>query len=116
MKEEIASVHSKIKVKIGEFDLGSPLIKEIVKNHVILRGVEELYEKIGFLTRLKREGKLSVVEPSEEICSSYLEKADNCLKSASNLLRNDPYENSVSMSYYAMYNSLTALLQSRREM
>jgi len=48
VKEEIASVHSKIKVKIGEFDLGSPLIKEIVKNHVILRGVEEFYEKIGF--------------------------------------------------------------------
>lgn len=66
--------------------------------------------KPGFLVKLKKEGKLELVEPSEDICSSYLEKADKCLKSAKLLLQNDLYENSVSMSYYAMYNSLTALL------
>jgi len=48
VKDEIESVHSKINVKIGEFNLNSPLIKEIIKNHIILRGVEEFYEKIGF--------------------------------------------------------------------
>lgn len=48
VKEEIESIHSKINAKIGELDLNSPLIKEIIKNHVILRGVEEFYEKIGF--------------------------------------------------------------------
>lgn len=47
-KEEVESVHSKIKVKIGDFDLNSSLIKEIIKNHVILRGVEDFYEKIKF--------------------------------------------------------------------
>jgi len=67
-------------------------------------------KKSGFLTKLRKEGKLQLVEPSENICNSYLEKADNCLRSAKLLLQNDLYENSVSMSYYAMYNSLTALL------
>jgi uncharacterized protein (UPF0332 family) len=63
-----------------------------------------------FLSKLKDEGKLQLVEPSEDICSSYLKKADDCLKSARILLQNDLHENSVPMSYYAMYNSLTALL------
>jgi len=66
--------------------------------------------KPSFLSKLKREGKIYLVEPSEEICNSYLEKAENCLKSASILLDNRLYENSISMSYYVMYNSLTALL------
>jgi len=66
--------------------------------------------KNKFLNKLKREGKLEFVECSEEICDSYLEKADNCLISAKILFKNYLYENSVSMSYYAMYNSLVALL------
>lgn len=67
-------------------------------------------KKPSFLNKLRVEGKLKLVEPSEEISSSYIEKADKCLKSAKILLRNNLYENSVSMSYYTMYNSLTALL------
>lgn len=67
-------------------------------------------KKPSFLSKLKSEGKLELVEPSEEICKSYIGKADNCLKSAKLLLEHNLYENSVSMSYYAMYNSLTALL------
>ena len=67
-------------------------------------------KKQNFLSELKRTGKLRIVEPSEEICSSYLEKSNNCLISAKILLKNKLYENSVSEAYYAMYNSLTALL------
>lgn len=67
-------------------------------------------KKPSFLNKLKAKGKLELVEPSEEICNSYLEKADNCLKSAKILLQNNLYENSVSLSYYAMYDSLTAVL------
>lgn len=48
VKECLESVHSKISVKIGEFDLGHPLIREVVNNHIILRGVEEFYEKTKF--------------------------------------------------------------------
>ncbi len=66
--------------------------------------------KLNFLHKLNEEGKLVLVEPSEEICQSYLEKAGDCLKSAKILRDNQLYENSISLSYYAMYNSLTALL------
>src|SRR3989344_5782234 len=58
LKEELESINSKIKVKIGIFDLESNLIKEIVKNHIILKGVEEFYEKTKFLSKLKAEDKL----------------------------------------------------------
>src|SRR3989344_5520009 len=63
-----------------------------------------------FLNKLKKEEKLELVEPSEEISDSYFEKSANCLKSAKLLLQNNLYENSISMSYYAMYNLLLALL------
>src|SRR3989338_7199570 len=64
----------------------------------------------GFLSKLKEDGKLELVDPSEEVYRSYLEKSDGCMKSAKILLDNNLYENSITMSYYAMYNSLTALL------
>lgn len=67
-------------------------------------------KKQDFLSKLKKANKLTIVEPSEEICSSYLEKSSNCLISAKILFKNELYENSVSEAYYAMYNSLTALL------
>lgn len=49
IKDKVESLHSKIKAKIGTFDLDSMLIKEIMKNHIILKGVEEFYEKTKFL-------------------------------------------------------------------
>ena len=45
VKQTIENIHSKINVKIGEFYLKSPLIKEIIKDHIIIRGVELFYEK-----------------------------------------------------------------------
>ena len=63
-----------------------------------------------FLNKLKKEEKLELVEPSEDICNSYSEKSANCLKSAKLLLQNNLYENSIGQSYYAMYNLLLALL------
>lgn len=67
-------------------------------------------KKINFLKQIKKERKLELVEPSEEMTSSYLEKTENCLKSAKILFKNELYENSVSESYYCMYNSLLSLL------
>ncbi|MFO7872691.1 MAG: HEPN domain-containing protein [Candidatus Undinarchaeales archaeon] len=64
----------------------------------------------NFLNKMKAKGKLELVEPSEDISNSYLEKSENCLESARLLRDNNLYENSISMSYYSMYNSLTALL------
>ncbi len=63
-----------------------------------------------FLDNLKKEGKLELVDPSQEIQRSYSEKSANCFKSAKLLLLNDLYENSIGMSYYAMYDQLFALL------
>jgi len=48
VKEAVEAVHSRISVKIGELDTSSQLVREIVRNHVILQGVEEFYGKIGF--------------------------------------------------------------------
>ena len=48
VKENAEMVHSNIRVKIGDFNKDSQLIKEIIKNHVILQGVEEFYEKTRF--------------------------------------------------------------------
>lgn len=45
VKKSIEDVHSKLSIKIGTFDIKSPLIKEIIKDHVILRGIEVFYEK-----------------------------------------------------------------------
>ncbi len=48
LKEDIKLVSGKINLKIGKFDLNNSLIREIVKNHVIIKGVETFYEKAGF--------------------------------------------------------------------
>lgn len=45
IKKTVENIHSKINVKIGPFDIKSNLIKEIIKDHVIVRGFEEFYEK-----------------------------------------------------------------------
>ncbi|MDO9537120.1 MAG: hypothetical protein Q7J68_02250 [Thermoplasmata archaeon] len=46
VKTGMESAHSKVRVKTGEFDPDSPLIREIIKNHVILRGAERFYDKV----------------------------------------------------------------------
>lgn len=66
--------------------------------------------KHAFLNNLKKQGRLELVAVSGEISESYQEKSANCLKSAKILEKNSLYENSISMSYYAMYNQLLALL------
>jgi predicted nucleotidyltransferase len=48
LKQEIEKIDTKLSVKIGKYDKSSLLIKEIDKNHVIIKGIEEYYEKNGF--------------------------------------------------------------------
>lgn len=85
-------------------------------------------KKISFLIRLKNEGKLELVEPSEEISESYLQmsemlhisehaqkslifdKSESHFEAAKILLEKEKLEESVSMAYYGMYHSLLALL------
>ena len=63
-----------------------------------------------FLHNLSREKKLELVEPSPLVSSDYLKKSADCLRSAKILYENELYDNSITLSYYAMYDSLTALL------
>lgn len=48
VKKQVELIHSKLSVKTGLFDVNSLLIKEIMKSHVIIKGVEQYYEKIRF--------------------------------------------------------------------
>ena len=67
-------------------------------------------KRMNFLAKLKKEGKLKIVESSEEVKESYLEKSESNLISAKLLLDNDRLEEAVYLAYYSMYNSLLALL------
>ena len=68
-------------------------------------------KKQDFLSKLKDEGKLELVEPSNEISDSYLEKSSNSLRAAQVLLGEELLEESTSMAYYAMYHCLVALMR-----
>jgi len=48
LKKEIQLSDSKLSVKIGKYNKESLLIKEIEKNHIILKGAELYYEKSRF--------------------------------------------------------------------
>ena len=48
LKEEVELIDSKISVKIGKYNKESLLIKEIEKNHIIIKGIEIYYEKNKF--------------------------------------------------------------------
>ncbi len=48
LKKEIEQLSLKASVKIGKYDPDSLLIKEIEKNHVIIKGVEKYYENKFF--------------------------------------------------------------------
>jgi len=66
-------------------------------------------KKSNFLSELAKKGKIKISEPSQQVSNSYLKKSENSLKSAKILLKSELYENSISMSYYAMYNCLIGL-------
>lgn len=48
IKSKIKELNSKLSIKIGYFDIKSLLIREIIKNHIIIRGLEDFYERIEF--------------------------------------------------------------------
>lgn len=48
IRHKIKELYSKVNIKTGVFDTSSLLIKEIIKNHVIIKGIEEFYERSKF--------------------------------------------------------------------
>jgi uncharacterized protein (UPF0332 family) len=67
-------------------------------------------KKINFLVGQRQVGKLEIVEPSGNVSKAYFEKSMSHMESAKILLSAQKIEESVSMSYYAMYHSLLSLL------
>ena len=67
-------------------------------------------KKMSFLEKLHKEGKIELIEPSNEIAESYKNKSESNLISAKLLQENKRLEESVSLAYYSMYNMLTSLL------
>ncbi len=50
IKQGLEQIDSRLSIKIGEFDKENLLIKEMIKNHIILKGAEEYYGKIEFFS------------------------------------------------------------------
>ena len=48
IKYKLEELNSRLSIKIGKFDIKSLLIKEIIKNHIIIRGLEDFYERADF--------------------------------------------------------------------
>ena len=48
IKDKLRNIYENLSIQVREFDKEDLLIKEIIKNHIIIRGGEEYYEKLGF--------------------------------------------------------------------
>jgi predicted nucleotidyltransferase len=48
LKDKLKLISETLSIKIGTFNTDDLLIQEIIKNHVIIQGVEKYYEKIKF--------------------------------------------------------------------
>ncbi|MBM3304079.1 MAG: nucleotidyltransferase domain-containing protein [Candidatus Aenigmarchaeota archaeon] len=49
LKQELGRLDSRLNVKVGSYDKNNLLIREMEKNHVIIKGIEEFYERSGLL-------------------------------------------------------------------
>lgn len=45
LRKKIMAIDSRLSIKIGKFDKSTALGNEIIKDHVVLKGAEEFYEK-----------------------------------------------------------------------
>jgi predicted nucleotidyltransferase len=50
IKQELEKKYPRLSVKIGDFDPASPLVREMMKGHVIVKGVERYYDATGFFS------------------------------------------------------------------
>ncbi len=64
----------------------------------------------SFIKTLNEEGKIKLVEPSDNISSSYIDKSEKSLISAKTLLKIGNYNDAVALTYFSMYNIYLALL------
>ena len=48
IKDKLKSINDNLSIQIRDFDTKDLLIREIIKNHILIRGGEEYYEKLEF--------------------------------------------------------------------
>src|SRR3989339_998789 len=63
----------------------------------------------GFLNKLRKEGKLEIIEGSEQIALSYEKKGIECREVANLAFNNGYFESAITQSYYSMYNNVLSL-------
>ena len=66
-------------------------------------------KNLDFLSKLKIEGKLELVETSSEISTSYEKKGIECREVAKLAFENKYFESAITQSYYSMYNNVLSL-------
>jgi len=64
---------------------------------------------MNFVKKLVKENKVKLVDESKDISDSYEIKSENSLKASKLLYEKSLYEESTSMSYYAMYHRIISL-------
>jgi len=62
-----------------------------------------------FLNKLEKEGKLELVECSEQMSLSYEKKGIECREVANLAFDNGYFESAIIQSYYSMYNNVLSL-------
>lgn len=72
--------------------------------------MKSFLNKLDKLDKLAKERKLLLIEPSNPVKNSYIEKSESNLISSKILLRNNQFEESVALTYYRMYSLVLALL------
>jgi uncharacterized protein (UPF0332 family) len=64
----------------------------------------------NLISKLKKEKKLLIVEPSKDISQAYMKKSLKSLKSSKVLFKIKNLEDSIALAYYSMYFALLSLL------
>ena len=66
-------------------------------------------ESLNFLNKLGKEGRLEIVESSEQMSLSYEKKGVECREVANLAFNNGYFESAITQSYYSMYNNVLSL-------
>ena len=72
-------------------------------------GAKRFMKNSDFLNKLKKEGKLELVESSDQMSLSYEKKGIECREVANLAYNNGYFESAITQSYYSMYNNVLSL-------
>lgn len=67
-------------------------------------------KEIDFLTKLYKEKKLEIVQPSQIVAEAYIQRSNESLLSSKTLIKIGNLKDSVALAYYSMYHCLLSVL------